>query len=68
MTYLLYIKYAGGLRELFSRFTRIYLQVLLQESLGGGTGALVAAECVALALLQVDPRQALEAVVLEERV
>lgn len=46
----------------------IYLQVLLQELLGGGTGALVAAECVTLALLQVDPRQALEAVVLEEGV
>lgn len=46
----------------------IYLQVLLQELLGGGTGALVAAERVALALLQADPRQALEAVVLEERI
>lgn len=42
--------------------------MLLQELLSGRTGALVAAERVALALLQVDPRQALEAVVLEERV
>lgn len=42
--------------------------MLLQEFLGGGTGALVAAKRITLALLQTDPRQALKAVVLEERV
>lgn len=42
--------------------------MLLQESVGGGAGALVVAERVALALLQADLRQTLETVVLEKRV
>lgn len=64
------IEYAGNVRgKAFRvRSVHIYLQVLLQELVGGGTSALVAAERVALALLQADPRQALKAVVLEERV
>lgn len=42
--------------------------MLLQKLLSGGTGAFVVAERVALALLQADPRQILETVVLEERI
>lgn len=42
--------------------------MLLQKLLSGGTGAFVVAERIALALLQTDPRQTLETVVLEERV
>jgi len=42
--------------------------MLLQKFLSGGTGAFIVAERIALALLQADPRQILETVILEERI
>lgn len=42
--------------------------MLLQKFLSRGTSAFIVAERIALALLKADPRQALETVVLEERV
>lgn len=63
----MYIEHAEELYEAAFR-AHTYLQVLLEEFFGGGTGALVAAKRVALALLQADSRQTLKAVVLEKRV